>query len=169
MSGLRRRLVSRAAMTLLGAISVRVWAAATVMTCLCAAVLQQMNAVQPLPYMVNHLLQHGVQPTMHYGLLLGGILILPLKNFCTPPMDVYICPQISLRLRGFVCTPTCKRYCLFTTCPIFYSVSIVPPSLPWTTFLKRNMPCLVQESCIAYTHIQITFLLSCHVPTSPAL
>ena len=55
MSSLRRRLVSRAAMALLGAKSVRVWAAATVMTGLCAAVLQQINAIQPLPYTVNHL------------------------------------------------------------------------------------------------------------------
>lgn len=29
--------------------------------------------------------------------------------------------------------------------------------------------CLVQESFIAYMHTQITFLLICHVPTSPAL
>ena len=54
-------LVSRAAMTLLGAISVRVWATAAVMTGLYAAVLQQINAVQPLPYMVSQAAARGQQ------------------------------------------------------------------------------------------------------------
>ena len=80
---LRRRLVSRATMTLLGAISVRVWVAATVMTGLCAAVLQQINAVQPLPYMVNQAAAFSV-----LWVVFRGHFNIPLEIFFFP-MDVH--------------------------------------------------------------------------------
>ena len=105
MSSLRRRLVSRAAMTLLGAISVRVWAAATVMTGLCAAVLQQINAVQPLPYMVNQAAARGQLELAYNVFILGEHFNIPREKLLLP--HGCACPQIPLRLHGFACTPTC--------------------------------------------------------------
>ena len=117
-------------MTPLGAISVRVWVAVTVMTGLYAAVLQQINAVQPLPYMVNQAAARGQRAFSVLWVTFRGHFNIPLEKFFLP--HGCACPQIPLRLHGFACTPTC----ICIAC-LPYSVTFAPPSLPWTTFLKQ--------------------------------